>query len=81
VEATAPVDLAYARRGRPGLANAITHSGHRSRLYRHPSPFPLVNRLVHSGSGMTRIGSDPATREKSNKEFERLKLRYGVIPW
>jgi hypothetical protein len=44
-------------------------------------PYPLIRRLVHSGSGMARIAADPALQEVSRSESARVLARYGRIPW
>jgi glycosyltransferase involved in cell wall biosynthesis len=81
VEASAPVDLQHAVQVRPWLANVIRFSGGLCRLARHPGGLPLVRRMVHAGSGMQRIARDPALREQSVAENQRLEARYGALPW
>jgi glycosyltransferase involved in cell wall biosynthesis len=81
VESTAPVDPHHIAQVRPWLMNALTLSGGHCRLGRHALPVPLVQRLVHSSSGMARIAADPELAEVSRAESERLLARFGRIPW
>ena len=80
VEATAPVEMVHAHQVRPWLAQVLTAARGLCILARHPNPFPLVNRLIHSGSGMARISTDPALLELSQAEHARLVHRYGSVP-
>jgi hypothetical protein len=81
VESTAPVDPRHIAQVRPWLMNTLTLSGGHCRLGRHGLPMPLVQRLVHSNSGMVRIAGDPVLAEISRVEAERLLARFGRIPW
>ncbi|MBM3343567.1 MAG: glycosyltransferase [Betaproteobacteria bacterium] len=81
VESTAPVDLKYAAPVRPWLANVVRLSNNLCRLSRHTLPTPLVNRLVHSKSGMARIAAEPALQQISIAEQQRLANQYKRIPW
>ena len=80
VEATAPVEMEYAHQVRPWLAQVLTAGKGLCILARHPNPFPLVNRLIHSRSGMARIATDPVLRELSQAEYASLVRRYGSVP-
>lgn len=81
VEATAPINPRCIRPIRPWLANVLKNSNGNTRLVRHNSPFPLVVRLVHGGSGMSQIATDENARRQSREECERLMGRYKQIPW
>lgn len=81
VESTAPVTVASCMQVRPWIANVLTQGGPRSSVRRHLSALPLVTRLVHFGSGMYRIASDPALAAESQNEYRRLMACYGRIPW
>lgn len=80
VEATAPiaVDKLWVR---PGLINLMNWGGPAVRLARHPSPYPLVRRLVHSNSGVQRIESQRELADVSSAEYDALMQRYGRLPW
>jgi glycosyltransferase involved in cell wall biosynthesis len=80
VEATAPVSEG-ALANRPALGHALRNGGPSIALRRHASPWPLVRRLMHEGSGMARIARDAPTRAASDAELARLRERYGRIPW
>jgi hypothetical protein len=81
VEVTAPTTLAHAEQVRPWIANVIRCGGYALEVKRHLLPTPLVIRMVHAGSGMARIGSDPVIARQSQAEFTMLASRYGRIPW
>lgn len=81
VEFTAPIDLKYVAQIRPWLSNVITLGGEMSQLCRHNSPYPLVKRLVHSGSGMAQISTNASYAEISKQECAKLISTYGRIPW
>jgi glycosyltransferase involved in cell wall biosynthesis len=81
VEATAPTSLEVARQVRPWLANVLALGGSQVQLARHRWMAPLVTRMVHAGSGMARVMSDPAAAQISASECGRLKERFGRIPW
>jgi glycosyltransferase involved in cell wall biosynthesis len=79
-ETTAPIDITAARGVRPLLA-AVAERGRPSvELMRHGSPWPLVIRLVHGGSGTQRIMADPQLGAQSRQEVEELKRRFGDVP-
>lgn len=81
VEATAPVSIQDSAQVRPWIANVLTQGGPHSSVRRHLSSRPLVRRIVHPGSGMSRIASDPAVALQSHNEYRSLIARYGRIPW
>jgi hypothetical protein len=81
VEATAPITVDNCAQVRPWIANVLTQGGPRSSVRRHLSTRPLVRRLVHPGSGMYRIATDPIAASESRNEYQRLLARYGRIPW
>lgn len=81
VEATAPVSERAAALSRPELVKLLRSGGGSLRLLRHGSPWPLVRRLVHSGSGTQQIASDAAKKSESLREYALLKERFGRIPW
>lgn len=79
VEATAPLRAQDIMQSRPQLAALIEH-GRRVALSRHGSPWPLVLRTCHPGSGMARIATDAGVGAASRAEYQRLTERYGRIP-
>jgi hypothetical protein len=79
-EATAPIDIMAARSVRPLLAEVIEKGRPAVALMRHGSPWPLVIRLVHGGSGTQRILADPQLGAQSRMEVEELKRRFGDVP-
>ena len=81
VEVTAPATLAHAEQVRPWIANVIRFGGPAVDVKRHRLPAPLVIRMVHSRSGMARIGSDPVIAQQSQAELAGLISHYGRIPW
>ena len=81
VEATAPCDGRYVAAIRPWLDNVVRFSGGRVQLGRHGSPYPLVRRRVHGQSGMGQIAQQPALRDVSVAEMQRLAARFGRVPW
>ena len=81
VESTAPVTLQTSAQVRPWITNVLTLGGPHSTVRRHASARPLVCRMVHQGSGMYRIATDPALAAESQVEYQRLVSRYGRIPW
>ena len=80
-EATAPAQLALAAQVRPWLANVVTYGGGQVRLARHSNALPNVVRLVHPGSGMSQIASEPAKQQASLDEITRLQTKFGHLPW
>ena len=80
-ESTAPGNMAYVPLIRPWLANVVQYSGGMTRLIRHSSPYPLVQRLVHANSGMSQIANDPVLKALSDQEVQRLHQRFGRTPW
>ena len=82
VEATAPIDPpSRVRQARPWLGRSIDLSAGHVRLRRHPSPWPLVRRLVHDGSGLSAINRNPTLKKQSQEEYIRLTERFGRVPW
>lgn len=81
VESTAPIVAELARPVRPWLGRVLDQSRGTCRLGRHPWPEPLVRRLVHAGSGLSRIAADPVLRAASEAEQHRLIARHGHLPW
>ncbi|QXX74708.1 glycosyltransferase [Methylovirgula sp. HY1] len=81
VEATAPITIDSCAQVRPWIANVLVHGGPHSAVRRHLSSRPLIRRLVHRGSGMYSIATNPAAAMESQKEYEQLIARYGRIPW
>lgn len=51
-----------------------------SRLMRHGSPYPLIERQVHRDSGMALIASTLEYAQQSAEEMGRLKVTYGCAP-
>ena len=80
VESTAPLDPRWMMM-RPWLHHVLTNGGPHSTLLRHDQPSPLVQRMVHAGSGMSAVASDAAAQSTSRHEYERLARTYGRIPW
>ncbi len=80
VEATAPVELQYMKL-RPGLFNVVSFGGPQSMIARHDNAFPLVRRLVHRESGLSRIEADAVLLEQSKQEMKMLRERFGQLPW
>ncbi len=81
VEATAPVELGYMDQVRPWLANVVRLGGDAIRIARHDVPFPLIQRLVHSQSGVSRIQQSNELRSESQQEIKALVARFGRFPW
>lgn len=81
VEATAPIDLGQIRATRVRLAQIIECAGDAVAFLRHESPWPLVMRTVHPGSGMAQIQASDAKQAQSEAECRRLVERFGNVPW
>ena len=81
VEATAPVELGHMAQVRPWPANVIRLDGDAIQIARHDVPFPLVQRLVHSQSGVGKIQQGGELRSESRQEIKALVARFGRIPW
>jgi hypothetical protein len=81
VESTAPLHPNLVQRLRPRLHRALTLSGGNARLSRHRYALPLVRRLVHFGSGMAQISTNPELGAASDAENARLVERFGYVPW
>ena len=81
VEATAPIDYGHMTDARPALVNVIRLGGQQSRMVRHDIPYPLVQRLVHSQSGISKIQKNGEFGSQSQQEFNTLLERFGHIPW
>ena len=80
VECTAPLEPRWMMM-RPWLHHVLTNGGPHSTLLRHDQPSPLVQRMVHAGSGMAAVANDGAAQSTSRHEYERLAHTYGRIPW
>ena len=80
VEATAPIDPLVAISVRPLLAAIVELGGPSVTLVRHTSPWPLVIRAVHAGSGLQRIFANPELRAQSQREVAQLKSLFGEMP-
>lgn len=80
VEATAPVAAADIAHSRQMLMWMLERSTGVT-IERHDSPWPKVFRTRHPGSGMARIRDDEALQKESEAEYERMKQRYGHVPW
>ena len=81
VESTAPTLPGPIQQIRPWLNNVLVQSGGFVKIVRHEDPYPLVNRLVHSRSGMAKIAADPALKLISLEENKKLFGRFKRIPW
>jgi glycosyltransferase involved in cell wall biosynthesis len=81
VEATAPVNPSLMAQVRPWLLNCLKLGGPHVAIARHSILVPLVNRLVHTNSGMAMIERDPQALELSRREYEQLVARFGRVPW
>jgi len=81
VEAGAPKAPAEIARDRPALEALLKHSLGRVMLAQHSLSWPLVLRLVHTGSGIGQIGANPAIKAESEAEYQRLLRDYGRLPW
>ncbi len=78
VEQTAPRSAGLLRDFRPILAR-IAREG--SALFPIGKPLPLINRFENEYSGMRAILSGGPATERSRLEKERLKARYGRLPF
>jgi hypothetical protein len=81
VEATAPVSIEVMTQVRPWLAHVLQLGGPQVQVMRHQFLVPLVQRLVHSGSGMAQIATNSENALQSRAEMSRLVQRFGRIPW
>jgi hypothetical protein len=81
VEATTPMDYDTLPECRPYLGLLLQMGKPSVKLARHDSPWPLVVRLCHPGSGMARIKTNAAAMELSRQEIARLTSRFGRFPW
>ena len=81
IDATVPASPDELIKERPELAKLLRFGGRSIRLARHRLPFPLVTRLVHSGSGMHQIRTNPIIKSQSDAEYRQLRRRLGRIPW
>jgi hypothetical protein len=81
VEATAPIDPEAILATRVNLGAVLRFGGEALSFLRHESPWPLVMRTVHPGSGMAQIAASEAKAAQSKAEYERLGDLYGCIPW
>lgn len=80
VEATAPVTASSIVR-RPWLLNVLRCGGNDVRIVRHSEVLPLVKRLVHPGSGMTAVATNPEYAEQGKNEYDLMTQRFGRVPW
>jgi hypothetical protein len=80
-EATTPMDYNTLPLSRPALGMLLERGKPKVALARHESPWPLVVRHCHPGSGMARIQADPVLKQGSDEEMARLFARFGRIPW
>jgi len=81
VEATAPIDIKLMVQVRPWLARVLQFGGPSVRIHRHQSPWPLIKRLVHAGSGVQAIEGSESRQAESRTECYALTRRFGHIPW
>ncbi|MFT3806684.1 glycosyltransferase family 2 protein [Arenimonas sp.] len=81
VEATAPISWDEIVGTRVGLPDILRSGGGNVRLVRHESPWPLVRRTCHPGSGMAQIAKDPVKAAASKAEYDRMWKRFKCIPW
>lgn len=81
VEATGPIDPVAVGESRPCLMQVLNYCGEGVELVRHNSPWPLVARMEHPGSGMDQIETNDALWEESRREYKRLEERFGSVPW
>ena len=81
VEATAPIELEAISSTRPNLWNILVCAAEFCSFNRHESPWPLVMRTVHPGSGMAQIAASEAKQAQSKAEYARMIERYDNIPW
>jgi hypothetical protein len=80
-EATTPMDYNTLPQSRPFLGELLQKGKPKVELARHDSPWPLVVRLCHPGSGMAQVRENEAARERSNAEAAQLEKRFGHRPW
>ncbi len=80
-EATTPMDYNVLSKSRPSLSLLLQNAKPKIELARHDSPWPLVVRLCHPGSGMAQVRTTDAARERSEMELEQLISRFGHNPW
>jgi hypothetical protein len=81
IEATAPVEPSRVASMRPDLHRVVTQGGPCSTLLRHHLPIPLVQRAVHSGSGMHAARTNADAQAQFQLEYAQLRQRYGHVPW
>jgi len=81
IEGLAPINEKYCAQVRPWLATVVKNSKKTCTLKRHKYLTPLVNRLVHSESGMASIAKDKLKKDLSLKEINLLETSYGLVPW
>ena len=81
LESTAPSLKTNPTIERSCIMNVVHFSAGLCSIARHGSPNPLVKRLVHSNSGMTQIAINSEYSDISNREFENLIKRFGMVPW
>lgn len=78
VEATAPIELDAISSTRPNLWNILLCAAEFCSFMRHESPWPLVMRTVHPGSGMAQIAASEAKTEQSKAEYGRMIQRFNA---
>jgi hypothetical protein len=66
---------------RPGLQDFMKLAGPHASLVRHANPIPFVVRMIHAGSGMASLETDPIAKATSERERERLVAAFGRMPW
>lgn len=81
IEATAPIDPEAIAASQRALGYLLDCAAEFCALHRHESPWPLVLRTVHPGSGMAQIAASEAKQAQSKIEYERMMQRFGGIPW
>lgn len=81
VEATTPMDYDTLPQSRPFLGALLERGKPKVELARHDSPWPLVVRLCHPGSGMAQVRDNPVAAERSAVEMALLESRFGHAPW
>lgn len=81
VEATAPIDVKLMVQVRPWLERVLKFGGPSVRIHRHQSPWPLIKRLVHAGSGVKAIEASKSLQAESRAECYALTRQFGHLPW
>src|ERR1700760_2305827 len=76
-EATTPMDYNTLPKSRPFLGELLRNGKPKVDLARHDSPWPLVVRLCHPGSGMAQVRENQAAYDRSLEEMAQLESRFG----